>query len=205
LARGIFEMLSIRDLRRDDLGPVDLELAAGECVVVSGPSGAGKSLFLRAVADLDPNEGEVVLDGAARDAVPGPNWRGRVTYVAAEPAWWADAVAAHFTDLAAARPLVETLGFPAGVFEWPVARLSTGERQRLGLARALTIDPKVLLLDEPTSGLDDAARENVERLLQQRLTAGSALLLATHDADQARRFARRALHFEGGRCRETPT
>jgi len=61
------------------------------------PSGAGKSLLLRAIADLDPNEGTVKLDGMLREAVPAPHWRSQVTYVAAEPGWWGDTVQEHFT------------------------------------------------------------------------------------------------------------
>ncbi len=68
-------MLDVRGLRRPGLGPVDLTLAAGECVALSGPSGAGKSLLLRAIADLDPSDGEVSLDGTAREAIPAPAWR----------------------------------------------------------------------------------------------------------------------------------
>ena len=55
-----------------------------------GPSGSGKSLFLRALADLDPNEGDLRLDGESREAMSGPQWRRRVTYVAGESGWWDD-------------------------------------------------------------------------------------------------------------------
>jgi len=195
-------MLTIRGLQRDGLGPVDLDLADGECVAVMGPSGAGKSLFLRAVADLDPNAGALSLDGAERDLMPAPAWRRRVTYVAAEPAWWADTVGEHFADPAAATPIVAAMELPDDVFGWPVDRLSTGERQRLGLARALAQEPAVLLLDEPTSGLDDAARDRVEALLQARLAAGTSILAVTHDVAQARRLATRMLRFAGGRAEE---
>lgn len=193
-------MLTIRGLRREGLEPVDLDLDGGECVAVMGPSGAGKTLFLRAVADLDPNTAEVILDGVDRAALPAPAWRRRVTYVAAEPAWWADAVGEHFAERAAAAPLVAALDLPPDVFDWPVDRLSTGERQRLGLARALVQAPAVLLLDEPTASLDDDARDRVEALLRQRLADGVAILAVTHDREQARRLATRALRFSKGRA-----
>ena len=57
-------MLSVSALARPALGPVSFELADGECIAVGGASGSGKSLLLRAIADLDPNEGAVTLDGA---------------------------------------------------------------------------------------------------------------------------------------------
>src|SRR5215467_12741386 len=73
------------------------ELHAGECVALQGASGVGKSLLLRAIADLDPNEGFVELHGMPRETTPAPVWRKHVTYVAAESGWWADTVQEHFT------------------------------------------------------------------------------------------------------------
>jgi len=166
---------------------------------MSGPSGSGKSQWLRAIADLDPSDGEAVLDGTARGAMSGPTWRRRVGYLAPVPGWWADRVGAHFFDPAAARPLIEALGLKASALDWPVARLSTGEAQRLALARLLAGAPEVLLLDEPTGALDETARNAAETVLMARLAAGTAILIVTHDADQARRLAKRAFTIEDGR------
>jgi ABC-type iron transport system FetAB ATPase subunit len=197
-------MLTIEKLCRPGLAPVDLTLADGEAVAVMGPSGSGKTLLLRAIADLDPNDGAVALDGAARAAMPAPRWRRQVGYLPAESGWWADRVGAHFAAPAEAVPIVEALGLPAEALDWPVARLSTGERQRLALARLLANRPRVLLLDEPTSGLDEAATARAEALLARCLAEGSALLISTHDGDQARRLARRCLHVDQGSVREAP-
>jgi phosphate-transporting ATPase len=191
--------LTVRRLSRPGLEPVDLDLAAGECVALSGPSGAGKSLLLRAIADLDPNQGAVGLDGDDRDAMPAPEWRRRVTYVATESGWWAEAVGAHFDDRVAAVDQIQRLALAAEAVDWPVARLSTGERRRLALARALLRGPRVLLLDEPTSGLDDAAADAVEAQLRQRLADGVGILVITHDAAQADRLAGRRLSMRDGR------
>ena len=62
-------MLTVRNLTRQGIGPIDLDLEPGLPVVLGGPSGAGKSLLLRAIADLDPNEGEVSLGGVSRQSV----------------------------------------------------------------------------------------------------------------------------------------
>ncbi len=180
------------------MGPVDLALADGECVALSGPSGSGKSLLLRAIADLDPNDGRVSLDGTQREAVDAPAWRRQVTYVAAVSAWWADRVAAHFGDDEASRPILEALGLPPAALDWTVARLSTGERQRLALARALVLGSRVLLLDEPTAALDPDATAAVEAVLEDRLGRGTAILLVSHDVAQAKRLARRRFRVEGG-------
>lgn len=195
-------MLSVSDLHRPGLGPLSFTLETGECLAVRGPSGAGKSLLLRAIADLDPNEGEVSLDGARREDMAAPDWRRRVTYLASEPGWWADRVAEHFADWPKARAIAEALGLPSDCGDWQVARLSTGEKQRLGLVRSLVIEPRVLLLDEPTSGLDPEATEAVERLIGARLAGGVSVVWVTHDRDQAKRVARRWLEIAKGQARE---
>ncbi len=133
------------------LAPVDLTIVAGGLVFVSGPSGAGKSLLLRAVADLDPNEGDAFVGELARSALSAPEWRRRVGLLPAESGWWDETVGAHFpapgqqtgVDPADSEKqsdpidLLRQLGFDADVLAWTVSRLSTGERQRLALARLL--------------------------------------------------------------------
>ena len=194
-------MLSVRDLRRLGL-TASFDLGDGECLALQGPSGSGKTVLLRAVADLDPSEGCVLLDGASRESMPGPAWRRLVTYVAAEPGWWADTVREHFADWDEALPLVMRLGLPPGCADWPVQRLSTGERQRLGLIRALVLRSRVLLLDEPTSGLDPAAAAAVEAVIAERRSAGTSVLWVTHDAAQVHRVASRLLAIAQGRVEE---
>ncbi len=189
-------MLSVHGLHTKAGGPADLEVAAGEIVALRGASGSGKSLLLRALADLDPAEGEVALDGTPRAAIPAPEWRRRVAFVPAESGWWADRVGAHFTGGA---ELVEALGLDRGALDWEVGRLSTGERQRLAIARALALDPEVWLLDEPTAALDAEAAGRVERLIREGRARGAAILMVTHDPGQARRLADRTLQIHAGR------
>ena len=189
-------MLSVRDLRRSGLVSASFDLEDGECIAVQGRSGSGKTLLLRAIADLDPSEGDVTLDGVSRDDMHAPLWRRRVTYVSTVPGWWADTVGVHFHEWSAALSLIEELGFPADCKTWPVQRLSTGERQRLGVIRALMLQPRVLLLDEPTSGLDAAATAAVENLVVSQLKKGTSCVWVSHDESQAKRVARRRLVFE---------
>lgn len=195
-------LLQVRDLRTNLLKPASLSLSAGECIAVQGPSGAGKTLVLRAIADLDPNEGLVCLDGRDRSTMTGPEWRRLVGYVPAEPGWWADTVGEHFSEWAAALAFARQLGFPDEAKAWPIARLSTGERLRLALIRALMVGPRVLLLDEPTAALDPASVAAVEALIATRLRAGLAVLWVTHDAGQAKRVAHRLLVVRDGQIRE---
>jgi putative ABC transport system ATP-binding protein len=186
-------LLAVRGLRTNLLKPVSFDLSAGECIAGQGPSGSGKTLLLRALADLDPNDGEVYLEGRDRMTTPGPEWRRQVGYLPAEPGWWADTVGAHFDDWPAALSIVRQLGFVGDPKDWPVARLSTGERLRLALVRALMVRPKVLLLDEPTAALDPASVEAVEAVVAVRRKKGLAVLWVTHDLAQARRIAVRRL------------
>ena len=185
--------LRFADLRSRLAGPFDLTLEPGECVAITGASGSGKSLLLRMIADLDPNEGEAWLDGAARSGMSAPAWRRRVAYVAAESGWWADLVVDHFPDPASARAQAPSLGLRPELFDGHVLRLSTGEKQRLALLRNLLTDPPVLLLDEPTGALDEASQAMVEALLAARLASGVSILLVTHDPGQAARLGQR--HF----------
>lgn len=110
------------------------------------------------------------------------------------PGWWRDDVAGHFAPnrQAAARALAERLGLNDGQFDGqfdgPVARLSTGERQRLALIRALALESPILLLDEPTSALDPEPAGWVEAVLKERLAAGVAILMVSHDARQGERL-----------------
>lgn len=192
-------MLTVNGLKRLHLS-VSFDLQDGECVALQGPSGVGKTLLLRSIADLDPNEGTVKLDGTLREAMPAPAWRKRVTYLAAEPGWWSDTVREHFAAWDDALPLVTRLGLPNDCGPWSIQRLSSGERQRLGLVRALMLRSRVLLLDEPTSALDPASATAVEALIAERIANGTSVLWSTHDHGQARRVGSRifAMKSDGG-------
>ena len=198
--------LRIAGLRSPLAGPFDLAIERG-AVAISGASGSGKSLFLRMVADLDPNEGEVWLNGEPRSAMPAPAWRRRVAYSAAESGWWSESVAEHFAAAALerARALAVRMALGPHVLEGPVTRLSSGEKLRLALIRALLADPPVLLLDEPTGAVDQATARLVEAVLRERMQNGTIILLATHDPGQPERLAARHLHTQAGRLEEACT
>ena len=195
-------MLTVIALTRLHIS-ASFELKDGECIALQGPSGVGKSLLLRSIADLDPNEGTVKLDGMLREAMPAPLWRKQVTYLATEPGWWADTVEEHFSRWDYAIPLVGRLGLPPSCGTWPIQRLSTGERQRLGLARALMLRSRVLLLDEPTSALDSNSTANVESVIAECMSNGTSVVWSTHDSAQAHRVGSRLFVMSsGGRIEE---
>ncbi|TBW48232.1 ATP-binding cassette domain-containing protein [Marinobacter halodurans] len=183
--------LALENVAVGALNAVSFSVAPGEVVCLSGPSGVGKSRLLRAVADIEAHQGAIRLAGEAQSSMPAHQWRRRVVMVPADSQWWFDTVAGHFDgdlpedDLAA-------LGFGPEVAGWSVSRLSTGERQRLALLRAMVLEPGVLLLDEPTSNLDAERARATERWLLDRIEARRmAVLWVAHDAEQIARVARR--------------
>jgi len=171
------------------LQAVSLTVGRGRVACLSGPSGCGKTRLLRALADLEPHRGRIFLDGREQASMPAHQWRQQVMLVPADSQWWFDEVGAHFPGSARAG-LPQALGLADEVMAWPASRLSSGERQRLALYRALVLQPRVLLLDEPTANLDTAATLSVERwLLQEIRRRQLAVLWVAHDPEQIRRVA----------------
>jgi len=187
-------ILTLQNFNSPGLEPVDLSLEPGECIALSGPSGSGKTRLLRAIVDLDPSSGDIRLNGTQRHDIAPTRWRRQVGYLPAESHWWASRVQDHFPDTP--QPLLEALGFSHNCLEWQVSRLSSGERQRLALARLLAHHPQVLLLDEPTANLDQQNIERVEQLINHyRQVHEMAILWVSHDPQQRLRIASRGLRI----------
>ena len=192
--------LLVKKLRSEFAGPFELSLGIGTCAAITGSSGSGKSLFLRMIADLDPNEGEVWLNERERASMSASAWRKQVTYVSAESGWWTDRVIEHFavnrrSEVAA---LAARLGLRVDLLDAPIVQLSTGEKQRFSLIRAVLPDPPVLLLDEPTGPLDEESVARVEALLRERMATGASILLVTHDPNQAERLGNQRYRMAAG-------
>ncbi|MEQ1713937.1 MAG: ATP-binding cassette domain-containing protein, partial [Hyphomicrobium sp.] len=122
----------------------------------------------------------------------GYGWRALVRYVAAEPAWWSDTARAAFP--AGATPprmnrLFDALGLQVAMLDRPLALTSTGERQRMALARALVDEPRVLLIDEPTAALDPGNAALVEELIRYQILSGRVVVLVSHDGGIIGRLA----------------
>ncbi len=182
-------------------GPISLSVDTHECIALSGPSGAGKSVLLRAIADLDPSEGEVWLGEQRRDQYTPTQWRQQVGYLPAESRWWADTVGEHFTDTSGLP--FKSLGFDDDVLLWQVNRLSSGERQRLAVLRLLGNNPKVMLLDEPTANLDNDNTLLIEGIVQRYLEEQNACVLwVSHSGSQIARIAKRHCRLSKGTLEE---
>ncbi len=186
---------------------VSLDLEGGELVGLTGPSGSGKTELLRSVAGLrDADSGSVRLRGRAAGDWPWPEWRRRVTYVAQRAVLLDGTVrdnllrpfryrsVAGEPDEKELAELLTRLGLAEDVLQQEARTLSVGEQQRVGLIRALSISPDVLLLDEPTSALDAEAVERVEELVRRRARERElAAIIVSHDSAQTRRWTARQI------------
>ena len=195
---------------------IDLEVYAGELVVVRGPSGAGKSTLLRLLGGLDtPTTGRVSVDGSPYDELSEQQAvdlrRDDLGFVFQSFGLIPVLTAAQNVELplrmknvdAATRDarvaeVLELVGLAEHAAQLP-DELSGGQQQRVGIARALAVPPRILIADEPTAQLDSTNAAVVMDLLAALVeTAGIAVVVATHDADLADR-AHRVIELHDGR------
>ena len=196
---GLFSLRGVLASRggRPVLRGLDLDIAEG-MTAVRGPSGSGKSTLLRLLNRLaDPDEGTVAYAGEDVRGLDPLDLRRRVCLVPQLPALVEGDVAHNVllgpslcgrdADVACCLALAG-LGMSYAARE--AGRLSVGEQQRVMLARALALDPEVLLLDEPTSALDEESRAGVERTLVELVRElHTSAVVVTHDRAQAQRLA----------------
>ena len=189
--------LQLKAIQIRHVGPIDLQVAAGEVVCLSGGSGAGKSLLLRAIADMLPHQGDACLGETCAGQLSAPMWRQKVSLLPAETHWWFETVGEHFRTQD--DKTLQRLGFDKLTWQWQVMRCSTGERQRLGLLRALAIQPACLLLDEPTGSLDPENTQRVEQVVLDYARMHSApVLWVSHSSEQIKRVAARHYALRDG-------
>ncbi len=190
---------------------VNLTLQRGEIVALCGASGLGKTTLLRAIVGLDDAPaGSILLEDKTSEAWTYPILRRRVILVEQRPVVFDCSVEENLrhpfhyrsADFAfpdeGARKLTARLLLPDD-WQQNARTLSQGQQQRLGLARALLLQPKVLLLDEPTSALDSESVQIVETLLREKAKNGLAILIVTHDRAQAARFCHRICEVDDWR------
>jgi putative ABC transport system ATP-binding protein len=220
-----FVMIRVRDLvmrlpsggrSLTILDGITLDVAAGELLAITGPSGSGKSTLLGLVAGLDrPSSGSIVVGGVDitrldEDALARfrretlgyvfQSYHLIPTLTAVENVAVPLEIAGAPNALARARELLDDVGLGDRAHHYPV-QLSGGEQQRAALARAVALDPGLLLADEPTGNLDSATGTRIiELLLELRRRRGATLVLVTHD-DALARHADRVVVLRDGRVK----
>jgi osmoprotectant transport system ATP-binding protein len=212
-------LLAVRSLScqiggRAILHSIDLEVPAGETVVLLGRSGSGKTTLLKVVNRLiEPSAGEILFEGrdtAACDPIQlrrrmgyviqdgglFPHWtvEANVALVPRLEGWPADRIARRVEELLAA------VGLEPGEFRTRYPRqLSGGQKQRVGIARALAADPPLLLFDEPFAALDPITRLELQNLfLDLRRSVNKTALFVTHDIREALMLASRIALLKDG-------
>jgi sulfonate transport system ATP-binding protein len=188
------------------LRDIDLDVRNGEFVVLLGRSGCGKSTLLRSLADLDPAPTEQVqVDGRTGVAFQEPRllpWRKVRENVELALLNTGNPEERRSRGRLAEATLTE-VGLAAKLDAWPL-QLSGGQAQRVSLARALVSNPALLLLDEPFSALDALTRIEMHQLVIELWRRHSmAILLVTHDVDEALALADRIVLMDQGRITHT--
>jgi tungstate transport system ATP-binding protein len=213
IARGDLPPLSLSGLGFEAGGKriidrLSVEIAGNAVTVLLGPNGAGKSVLLRLLHGLlKPTAGTILWNGEP----PSDALRKRQALVFQRPVLLRRSVAANLRFALGLRPFCDRearlaraleLAGLAELADRPARVLSGGEQQRLALARALSLDPEVLLLDEPTVSLDPASVQAIEELIGTARRAGIMVILVTHELAQARRMADRVMFLDRGRMTE---
>jgi iron complex transport system ATP-binding protein len=182
------------------LEPTALAVEAASLVALVGPNGSGKTSLLHALARIGPVRGEVKIDGDDPDGLAPDARRRLLAYLPAtrDVAWPVtarDLVALGGGRFEAVAPALDL----EPLADRRMDQLSTGERSRVLLARALAPRPRLLLLDEPAANLDPAWQLRLMALLREAVAGGQAVVAAFHDLDLAARYADRMLVMSGRR------
>ncbi|GAB2540183.1 ABC transporter ATP-binding protein [Nocardia heshunensis] len=187
------------------LSDVEATFATARCTAVVGPSGAGKTTLLRLLNRFgEPDSGRVLFDGTPVTEMDVLALRRRVGLVPQRPVLLTDTVGEEVVvgrAVSAERvdELLAVVGLPDGFAVRRCGELSGGEAQRVCLARALAVEPEVLLMDEPTSALDGASAVAIGELIRAHVGSGGSVVLVSHDPGFVAEVSDEVWTLAGGR------
>ncbi|MPY16470.1 amino acid ABC transporter ATP-binding protein [Paenibacillus glucanolyticus] len=220
------QVITVKELHKsfgklEILKGIDIEIAKGEVVVVIGPSGSGKSTFLRCLNLLEvPTSGEISFEGelitaknhninATREKMgmvfqqfnlfPHKKVIDNITLAPVQ----VRGVSAKEAE-ATADELLKSVGLQDKKDAYP-SQLSGGQKQRIAIARALAMQPHVMLFDEPTSALDPEMVGEVLEVMKKLALGGMTMIIVTHEMGFAREVGDRILFMDGGKIVEEGT
>lgn len=197
------------------LEKVSFTVDKGEFVFITGPSGSGKTTILKLIlGEIMPDSGEVLVDGVNVQTLKTseiPVFRQKIGTVFQDFKVLPERTVAENVEVALA-----VIGLP--VTDWPErvkhvlnlvglskqadlfpSQLSGGEHQRVSLARALSVNPKLLLADEPTGNLDWDTSDSMMKLFEKINSEGKTIIMATHNLDIVKNYKKRVIHLVGGK------
>ncbi|MCX9081122.1 MAG: ATP-binding cassette domain-containing protein [Candidatus Methanoperedens sp.] len=208
VSKNVFRRVNNNMVRTQILSNLDLKVNKGELVTIMGASGSGKSTLLRLINRLSETDSGIILlkGNDIRSYVP-MELRRRIGMVFQVPVAFKGSVRDNLSfgiKLWGGNTGIETLsrdtGIPGNLLDADAGQLSTGEKQRVSIARALGNQPEILLLDEPTSSLDAVSEQRIEKLLLDlQKERDLTILWVTHEKEQAQRIGGKRLILREGR------
>lgn len=219
-------LIQVQDLRKSFgdkvvLDGITTEIDQGEVVAIIGPSGCGKSTFLRSLNLLEePTSGTILFEGTdiTDKSVDINKMRQKIGMVFQQFNLFPNYTIQNNITLAPvklglmtqqeaekkAKELLERVGLPERANDYP-SQLSGGQKQRIAIARALAMNPDVMLFDEPTSALDPEMVGEVLELMRELARDGMTMVVVTHEMGFAREVANRVLFIDEGKIQEENT
>ena len=219
-------LIQVQDLKKSFgtqvvLDEITTEIDQGEVVAIIGPSGCGKSTFLRSLNLLEvPTGGKILFEGVdiTDPKVDINRHRQKIGMVFQQFNLFPNYTIQNNITLAPvklglmtqqeaekkAKELLERVGLPERANDYP-SQLSGGQKQRIAIARALAMNPDVMLFDEPTSALDPEMVGEVLELMRELARDGMTMVVVTHEMGFAREVANRVLFIDEGKIQEENT
>ncbi len=219
-------LIQVQDLKKSFgtqvvLDGITTEIDQGEVVAIIGPSGCGKSTFLRSLNLLEePTSGTILFEGTdiTDKSVDINKMRQKIGMVFQQFNLFPNYTIQNNITLAPvklglmtqqeaekkAKELLERVGLPERANDYP-SQLSGGQKQRIAIARALAMNPEVMLFDEPTSALDPEMVGEVLELMRELARDGMTMVVVTHEMGFAREVANRVLFIDEGKIQEENT